>query len=284
MTMTNPLPENTVQQSALLGRLILDRQTTDKIGQVKEFWSHADLHQVTAIVAESGFLGHKVQYLRWAQVDAIGEDSVLVSLSADASGEPPKGSEVVIGHELWTDAGNQVGKLTDYCFDLQTGAITAYLFMSNGWQGIADGIYMLMPQAVVSIGAQRVIAQEALVKASEQFSEGLKGRLNQVTEFFREDYAQTMQDMAALKATGQSTVAQVQAKTQEATEQVQEVTQQATTAAQSLIGDAQSRLQQTAHDMATQIQEKTKTAQSQLEEDSTVATDGDRSEETSSEA
>jgi len=36
----------------------------------------------------------------------------------------------VIGHELWTNDGNKAGTITDYCFDLKTGAVMAYLFKS----------------------------------------------------------------------------------------------------------------------------------------------------------
>jgi uncharacterized protein YrrD len=221
MTSLTTFPKNTIQQSNLLGRLILNRETTEEIGHVKEFWLDPTLHQVTAIVSESGLLGRTKQFLRWEQVEAIGEDSLLVSLALEASEETPQGSEVVIGHELWTNDGNKAGTITDYCFDLQTGAVVAYLFHSNGWQGITDGVYLLLPEAVLSTGTKRFIAKADQVKQAEQFSEGLRDKLNQVTEFLKKDFAQTRQDMAALKESGQSTAAQVKEKTQQATAHVQ---------------------------------------------------------------
>jgi uncharacterized protein YrrD len=81
MTSVTPFPKNTLQQSSLLGRLILNHETTEEIGHVKEFWLDPTLHQVTAIVSESGLLGRTKQFLRWEQVEAIGEDSLLVSLA-----------------------------------------------------------------------------------------------------------------------------------------------------------------------------------------------------------
>jgi uncharacterized protein YrrD len=118
MTSLTTFPKNTLQQSNLLGRLILNHETTEEIGHVKEFWLDPTLHQVTAIVSESGLLGRTKQFLRWEQVEAIGEDSLLVSLALDTSEETPQGSELVIGHELWTNDGNKAGTITDYCFDL----------------------------------------------------------------------------------------------------------------------------------------------------------------------
>lgn len=270
---------DTIQQSNLLGRLILNRETAEEIGHVKEFWLDATNHQVMAIVSESGFLRRKVQFLRWGQVEAIGEDSILVSLSVETSGDPPEGSELVIGHELWTDDGNKAGRITDYCFDLKTGTVVAYLFNSNGWQGITDGVYILMPEAVLSSGTKRLIAKAEQVKDAEQFSEGLKGKLAQATEVVKEDFAQTRQDMAALKERGSSTVAQVKEKTQQVGIQMQTklsdiaehahgATQQIATQAQSTLAEASERIQHTAHDVAKQVQKKAETVQTKLEKSS----------------
>jgi uncharacterized protein YrrD len=284
MTSLTTFPKNTIQQSNLLGRLILNRETTEKIGHVKEFWLDPTLHQVTAIVSESGLLRRTKQFLRWEQVEAIGEDSLLVSLALEASEETPQGSEVVIGHELWTNDGNKAGTITDYCFDLQTGAVVAYLFHSNGWQGITDGVYLLLPEAVLSTGTKRFIAKADQVKQAEQFSEGLRDKLNQVTEYLKKDLARTRQEMAVLKESGQSTAAQVKGKTQQATAYVQTtvsdiskqahgVTQQVADRAQSTLTEAGERIQHTAHDVATQVQEKAKTVQAKLEKNSASSTE-----------
>jgi cell division septum initiation protein DivIVA len=124
-----------------------------------------------------------------------------------------------------------------------------------------------------------LIAKADQVKAAEQFSAGLKGKLNQVTEFLKKDFAQTRQDMAALKESGQSTAAQVKEKTQQATahlqttvsdisEQAHGVTQQVADRAQSTLTDASDRIQHAAHDVATQVQEKTKIDRAKLEKTS----------------
>ncbi|WP_204140404.1 PRC-barrel domain-containing protein [Halomicronema sp. CCY15110] len=283
MTSLTTFPKTTLQQSSLLGRLILNHETTEEIGHVKEFWLDTTIHQVMAVVSESGLLGRTKQFLRWEQVEAIGEDSLLVSLTLEASEETPQGSELVIGHELWTDDGNKAGTITDYCLDLQTGAVVAYLFHSNGWQGLTDGVYVLLPEAVLSTGTKRLIAKADQVKAAEQFSAGLKDKLNQVTEYLKKDLARTRQDITALKESGQSTAAQVKEKTQQATahvqttvsdiaEQAHGVTQQVVDRAQSTLTDAGDRIQHTAHDVATQVQEKTKTAQTKSEKNSTSPT------------
>ena len=284
MTFLTTFSKNTIQQSNLLGRLILNRETAEEIGHVKEFWLNTTNHQVAAIVSRSGFLRRKEQFLRWEQVEAIGEDSILVSLPVEASGEPPKGSELVIGHELWTDDGNKAGTITDYCFDLKTGGVVAYLFNSNGWQGITDGVYMLMPEAVLSTGTKRLIVKTDQVRDAEQFSEGLKDKLDQATEFLKEDLAQTRQNMAALKDSGQSTVSQVKDKTQQAgmqmqtkfsaiAEQAHGTSNQVSTQARSTLAEVRGRIQHTAHDVAERVQEKAETVQTKLERSSASETE-----------
>ena len=291
MTSLTTFPKNTIQQSNLLGRLILNRETTENIGHVKELWLDPTIHQVTAIVSESGLLGRTKQFLRWEQVEAIGEDSLLVSLALAESEESPQGSEVVIGHELWTDDGNKAGTITDYCFDLQTGAVVAYLFHSNGWQGITDGVYLLLPEAVLSTGTKRFIANADQVKQAEQFSEGLKDKFAQVNEYLKKDLARTRQEMAVLKESGQSTAAQVKGKTQQASAYVQTtvsdiskqahgVTQQVADRAQSTLTEAGERIQHTAHDVATQVQDKAKTVQAKLEKKSPSSTEETEPQET----
>ncbi len=276
------LPETIIQQSQLIGRLVLNRDSAEKIGQVRQFWVDTAKHQVDAVVCESGLLGRNVQFFRWEQVEAIGEDSLLLSLSAGPSSNQPEGAEVVVGHELWTDAGNKAGTLSDYCLDPQTGAVVAYLFVSNGWQGITDGTYVLMPDAVVSVGTKRLIAQEEPVKNAEQFSEGLSGKIAQAAEFLKKDYAQTQQDLAGFregsqsavsqfKTTAQQVTGQMQSKLSEVTGQVQETTQQVTTQAQEKLADATGHLRGAAQSAAAQVQKKAETIQTNLAKSQTSA-------------
>ena len=104
-----------------------------------------------------------------------------------------------IGVEVWTDAGNKVGKLVDYVIEPETGAVVNYLYSSSGWQGIMDGIYTLAPTAVSSVGKKRIIVLEKAVKNSEKYTEGVHERMSQAAEFIRNDYKKTLQHVESLK-------------------------------------------------------------------------------------
>lgn len=266
--------ETAAQQSQLLGRLVLNRETTEEMGRVHQFWLDSSQHCVVAFTAKSGLLGRHVQWFKWEQVTAIGEDSLLLVPIAESLTQPPVSSDLVVGHELWTDAGNKVGTVKDYFLDTITGAVVAYLFISNGWQGITDGMYLLSPKAIVSIGVKRVIAQAQAIQTAEQYSGGLSEKWNQTIEFLREDYAQTKRDVQIMVAGSQAVTAQLQEETQqvasttqtklvELTEQLQG--QELVAQTQTKMGTVVEQLQDTAHAMATQMQETAATLQTRLE-------------------
>lgn len=261
--------ETVIQQSKLIGRLILNRDNAEEMGRVNQFWLDISKHRVAAMSCKSGFLGRNVQFFRWEQIEAIGKDSILLSILTEPLTVKPDSADLVVGHELWTDAGNKAGSITDYCLDPQTGVVVAYLFVSNGWQGITDGTYLLLPQAVISLGAKRLIAQAEQVQNAEQFSGGLSEKMAQAAEFLKEDYAQTRRDMAAVVEGSQTTASQLQVTTQQAVGQTQtkltEVGGKVQETTQQVAAQAQTKLTDAAQAIAAQVKQKAATIQTQLE-------------------
>ncbi|MEQ9482582.1 PRC-barrel domain-containing protein [Coleofasciculus sp. F4-SAH-05] len=189
-----------LKQSELLNRLVLDRHTTEEVGRVTQLWLDWQAHRVVGLTCKSGFLGGKKHHITWEQVNTVGSDSILVnSLKEETESETLELLESPIGVEVWTDAGNKVGKFVDYIIEPETGAIVNYLYSSSGWQGMMDGIYTLAPVAVSSVGKKRIIVLEEAVKNSDQYTEGIHERMSQAAEFIRSDYKKTLEDMESLK-------------------------------------------------------------------------------------
>jgi uncharacterized protein YrrD len=211
-----------IQHSDLMNRLVLDRSTAEDLGRVDQVWLSGKTHQVTGLSCKSGLLGRKRAAFAWGQVETIGEESVLVTYVPGTEVQRPEDVELLIGHELWTDGGNRAGTVVDYRFDARTGAVVDYLFVSNGWRGRLDGVYRFAPQAVISVGRKRLIVQAAAVEEPEQVSAGLADRVTQVTEFLKDDYARTKEDMKAALEGTQAIAAQVQGQGQKLVEQAQD--------------------------------------------------------------
>ncbi|MBD1834052.1 PRC-barrel domain-containing protein [Cyanobacteria bacterium FACHB-472] len=204
-----------IRQSELLNRLVLDRSTAEEVGRVDQLWLNPQSHQVVGFTCKSGFLGSLKQVFRWEQITTIGTDSIIVNKTLEViEPETPIQKISLIGHEVWTDAGNKVGKIVDYLFNPQTGAIVNYLFVSSGWRGILDGIYLLPLEAIASTGSKRVIVSDAIIQTPQQYAEGLNQKMTQAAELIKEDYKKTQDDLEALKRSAQNIAEQVKDTTE----------------------------------------------------------------------
>lgn len=219
-----------IRQSQLLNRLVLERQTTEEIGHVDQLLLDYQAHRVVALRCKSGLLGAKKRYFAWAQVESIGTDSILVNTSKNNKAQQKTESwDSLIGHEVWTDAGNKIGKLVDYLLKPKSGSVVNYLFSDVGWHGVMDGMYLLPPVAISSIGRKRVIVLDAVAQNSKPYGEGLNQKIGQATDLIKEDYQKTVQEFKAVKQKAQQMPEHLKDKAQSVTEQLKDKAQ-ATTA------------------------------------------------------
>lgn len=196
--------------SQLYRRLVLDRQTAEKVGHLSQLLLDAPTHSIVGFTCGGDLLGGSRQTFHWKQVYRIGNDSLVIDLhNIDATFKGTGPTAAPINYELWTDGGNKIGKITDLDFDPDTGAVTQYIFAAQGWQGLMDGTYQVPPIAITSIGSKRVILLENLEGHVQQHQEGLGRKVNHVTEFLKADYEQTKDDISAIKHTTQAAVEKV---------------------------------------------------------------------------
>lgn len=199
----------TIEQSQLIGRLVLDRSTTEEVGKVEQLWLDTKTHQVLGLLCKSGgLLGGKKQIFKWTQVTAIGDSIMLDMSSPEVEEIKPDQLDRIIGHELWTDKGNKAGKLLDYLFDRQTGKVINYIFTSSGLTGIVDGSYLLSPEIIDNVGSKRVIVSEAAVGDSQQYEEGVGQKISKAGEYLQEDAKKTHQDLKAVQGGLQAALGQ----------------------------------------------------------------------------
>jgi uncharacterized protein YrrD len=194
--------QTVIRHSELLGRLVINRTTAEEVGRVEQLWLSPKHHQVVSLTCRSGLLGRNKCTFSWSQIETIGQDGLLVSLPEGLDMKTPEGAEVPINHELWSDSGTRSGTLKDYRIAAETGDVVDYLFVSNGWRGLTDGLYRFLPNQVVSMGKKRIIVQDSALQAAEQVIEGLGQKVAQVGDFLKEDYLRTKQDLTtALEGT-----------------------------------------------------------------------------------
>ncbi|BAI91722.1 PRC-barrel domain-containing protein [Arthrospira platensis] len=192
-----------IKRSDLIGRLVLDRQTVEKLGDIEEIAVDLNSNQVIGFTTKSGMLpvGGKKRAFSWQQIDTIGVDAVLVNKSTDEDEFLlPENADSSMGHEVWTDAGKKVGVLVDYLIKNDTGTVTNYLFKTDGGlRGILQGIYIMPASAMTSAGSKRVIVSESMVENPPQYTEGLDQKIRQAAGFLQYDFEQTLSDLEGLK-------------------------------------------------------------------------------------
>lgn len=243
-----------VTRTDLIGRLAIDQNTTEELGHIHQLFVDSKSHSIVAVSCKSGLLGRTMRGFKWTDISSIGTDSILINWQEKTAPEVTDKVSPMVGIELWTDSGNKVGSISNYCLDTETGRVTGYIFVRSGLQGIKEGSFLLPCEAVVSVGRKRIIAQENALNSADQFSTGLQGKLNQAVEFVKEDYAQSQADLTSFVASAQP-----------AANKLQESAQQIATQAKETAGVVQGQLQTTVHKVAGQVQETAASVQTKVE-------------------
>lgn len=215
-----------IHHSDLMDRRVINQQTAEEVGRIAEIWLEPKSHQILGFSCKSGLLGMQRQAFTWAQVDSIGDTGVIVSALGGISVEKPDAVEAIVGGEVWTESGDLRGTLSDYRIDLETGDVLDYLFVSDGiLGGLADGVYRLPTEAVVSMTNRRIIAKTAAVQNAELIAEGLTHKLNQAADFLKQDYVRTKQDVSSMLQGTQAIAQQLNVARQKATERLTDLTE-----------------------------------------------------------
>jgi uncharacterized protein YrrD len=266
------------RQSELLNQLVLDRNSLEELGRVEVLWMYPPKHQVLGFVCKSGFLGTKKIAFKLAQLSTLGANGILTQgQPEETDADQVRKLESVIGHEIWSDAGNKIGKITDYLFNLKTGAITQYLFISSGWGGIAGDVYQLPPTQILSVGSKRILVSEAVAHKCALYREGIKQKLTKAGDVLKEDYVQATQEWRSLTQRAQSATGEAKERLQTLAEQAREranfLSQQAKQRAQTFSKQIKTESQtiaqqakQRSQTLAEQLKERTQSLGKQVEE------------------
>lgn len=234
-----------VKQSDLLNQLVLDRNNMEELGRVDMLWMYPAAHRVLGFICKSGFLGAKKIVFKLPQIQTLGANSILVhSQPEETDAEKVKQLDSLLNCEVWSDAGNKIGRITDYRFQLKTGEITHYLFVSSGWSGITGDIYQLPPGRIISFGRKRVLVPEAAVKSFELYRPGIKQTLSKARDILKDDYISLVkQAKERAQAIAEQAKETAQTFTEQLKEETQTFTEQAKTTSQTVADQVKERTQ-----------------------------------------
>lgn len=212
-----------VKQGDMLNQLVFNLNTMQELGSVDVLWMHPPVHRVLGFICKSGFLGTQKTAFNLAQIKSLGTSGILVNAKpVETDSEKVRKLESLIGSEIWSNAGDKIGRITDCLFNLRTGAITEYLFASSGWSGITGAVYLLPPSQILSFGNKRVLVSE--VEDFAVYREGIKQKLTKAG-------TQATQELRSLREQAKE---RAQALAEQAKEKVQTLSEQLTEETQTL--------------------------------------------------
>ena len=211
-----------LKQSDLNHLPVMNQDTAEELGKISHLWLDLDSQKVESITCKAGMLGRKTYTFKWSQIGTIGQDSLMVSLSANLGTETHEGTAELVGYELWTDAGTQAGVIDDYLINPLNGEIIAYLFDTNGWLGTLDGQFQLPTTAIASVGSKRVIASMAAVRDAEEWTVGLSENVKQAKGRFSSLSAQLQEKGHQLSEQAKTQLTEVSGQLREKGQQLGE--------------------------------------------------------------
>ncbi|MBF2027835.1 MAG: PRC-barrel domain-containing protein [Oscillatoriales cyanobacterium C42_A2020_001] len=227
-----------VRQNELLNQLVLNRSTMEELGRIEVLWMYPPAHRVLGFVCKTGFLGRKKLAFKLSQVEAIGANGVLTHSQPDETdAERVSQLESLIQCEVWSNAGQKLGKIVDCLFNLRSGAIADYLVVGDRLSSLTGSIYRLPPSKIVSLGRERVLVAETSIHQLPAYREGIQEKLTKATTALKDEYEDVTQELRSLAKRAQET-------TQQTTFQIKTLADQAKERAQLLAEQAREKAQE----------------------------------------
>lgn len=237
------LHSDTLRYSTLLRKPVLSKGSTHELGWVEVVWMHPPSHQVLGFICKSSLLGSKRLAFNLNQLKSVGDATIVINSDpVEATSEQVKLLETLIGHELWDDEGQVLGKIVDCLFDKHTGKISDYLFRSDGWREFVGDLYQLPVHQIINFDRRRVYIAADATHWLNLYEEGLETQIADVSDRLRENYteaAQTFKTQA--QELTQQAKTRLQSWTDTAKQQAKSLSEQARETAQSFVDEMDDR-------------------------------------------
>jgi sporulation protein YlmC with PRC-barrel domain len=171
-------------RSELMGTQVITRDTGRRLGVVGEVVVDIDRREVVAFGLRDNPLTRFLPGLpRWMPIDRIRQvgDVILVD-SADSLVEEfnPERYSKVINCQVITEAGQQLGRVLGFSFDIETGELTSLVIGALGVPLLGEGVlstWELPVIEIVSSGTDRIIVYEGAEEKLKQLGTGLLEKL-----------------------------------------------------------------------------------------------------------
>ncbi|WP_254927500.1 PRC-barrel domain-containing protein [Cyanobium sp. T1B-Tous] len=171
-------------RSELMGTQVITRDTGRRLGVVGEVVVDIDRREVVALGLRDNPLTRFLPGLpRWMPLDRIRQvgDVILVdSVDSLAEAFNPDRYSKVINCQVITEAGDQLGRVLGFSFDIETGELATLVIGALGVPLLGEGVlstWELTVEEIVSSGPDRIIVYEGAEEKLKQLGSGLLEKL-----------------------------------------------------------------------------------------------------------
>jgi sporulation protein YlmC with PRC-barrel domain len=203
-------------RSELMGTQVITRDTGRRLGVVGEVVVDIDRREVMALgLRDNPFTRFLPGLPRWMPLDRIRQvgDVILVdSVDSLTQSFNPERYSKVINCQVVSEAGEQLGRVLGFSFDIETGELTTLVLGALGVPLLGEGVlstWELGVDEIVSSGPDRIIVYEGAEDKLKQLGSGLLEKLGiggpSWEQEERDRYRQSMVPVENQLASGQAT-------------------------------------------------------------------------------
>ena len=183
------MSETIIRQGELVGMGLMAYETTEEVGTVDYLLVNVAEAEVVGFAcragALSGVLGRR-QAVSWSQLVKIGRDRIVIHTAVPPSERTENqlaAAQTATGLEVWTDGGDLIGQVVDFCLDVETGKVQQYLFALAAVEQSAAleteveetvEVFAIAPSTIVSAGRKRMMIAEEDAKRAQPYGQRIE--------------------------------------------------------------------------------------------------------------
>ena len=179
--------EAVIRQGELVGMGLMAYETTEEVGVIAHLLVDMAQAEVVGFACKAGgplagVLG-RTQAVSWAQLVKIGRDRIIIHTavpSSEAVENQLAAAQNVTGLEVWTDGGDHIGRVVDFCLEVETGKVQQYLFALNlRDEELSEEdvetveVFVIAPATIISAGRKRMMIAEEDARRAQPYGQRL---------------------------------------------------------------------------------------------------------------
>ena len=165
----------------LLNKLVVTRTSGSRLGVATNLWVDTDVWEVVALDVRQNALVGNVDHVLLESLRQVGDVILVHDESAVERRWSSYGYSLVVGKDVVTESGQFIGRVRDFEFDPEDGAIARIIVDAWGVPTVPEGVvstYAVDIAEVITCGQERIIVAEDAESRVEQLSMSVLQRLS----------------------------------------------------------------------------------------------------------